>query len=311
MRPLMCLAMPAKDFDTTFRRAGEVNDDVFRLLDLNSQHPLFLFVNYMDAHSPYLAPLHLQDKFRVGPTLGLDGLNDTMLQAARDNGRDFPELLQLRAQYDAGIAAEDEAFGALMQRLKARGIYDEALIIVTGDHGETFGQRGLMVHGTSVYADQTPVPLAIKYPRQKTPAVVTQSVSHVDLLPTVMDTLGYPAPAHVQGQSLRAVAGLAADRAVFTESFPTTDFPGGDRTDRAIRYGSMKLILSTTGRLELYDLARDPAERNNLYSFDNPHVAVLEPLLRQWIRQIPKADKKATPADEKELLRLKSLGYTQ
>ena len=105
-----------------------------------------------------------------------------------------------------------------MQRLKDAGIYDQALIIVTADHGEAFGDRGLTDHGVAVYADETHIPMVVKYPQQKTRALVNEPVSHVDILPTVLETLHYPIPAYVQGHSMSDSRGLA-ERPMISESF--------------------------------------------------------------------------------------------
>jgi arylsulfatase A-like enzyme len=314
LRQLLSLAMTTADFDAFFRRAGDVNEDAYRILDRESwqKHSFFLFVNYMDAHWPYLPPTRFLDRFSAARHL-LDPYqqNVARAKAIRTHNPTIPAMAQLGAQYDAGIACEDEAFGGLMQRLKDEGVYDQALVIVTGDHGEAFGERGLVGHGTSVYADQIHVPLLIKYPHQTAPAVVGAAVSHVDILPTVMDTLGYTTPAYVQGRNLRDLEGLA-NRQIVSESFPSMVVSGSNRTERALRRGDMKLVLSTSGKRELYDVSSDPNELHNLAPGAYPQAASLESSLRQWIAHVPHPGPELPMLrNAAEIRRLKSLGYVQ
>jgi len=197
---------------------------------------------------------------------------------------------RLVAQYDGGIAYQDASFARLIGWLKQRGLYDKALIIITGDHGEAFGERGLMDHGVGVHEDQVHIPLLVKYPFQTAASVVTAPVSHVDLLPTILDMLGYPIPSYLQGRSLRNPAGLER-RTIYAESF----FPSFhrvknqefNRVERAVRIGSLKLIASTSGSSELYDLAKDPNELHNLNALDQPGARDLETALHGWVRSCP------------------------
>ena len=216
-------------------------------------------------------------------------------------------------RYDAGIAAEDAGFQELVDWLKRRDLYDRSMIIVTADHGEAFGEHGSMEHGVGAYQDQVHVPLIIKYPHQSSAAVVTDPVSHVDLLPTVLETLGLPLAAPVQGRSLRDSTGLAG-RPLYTESFPPrwspVNFAKLDRIERGMRSGSWKLILSTRGKHELFDLNRDPAETHNLTATAPPETRGLHTALRAWIAQIPQSDAKAV-RNEEQLKLLRGLGYVK
>ena len=314
VRPVMALAMPSLDFDMVFRRAADINEDACRILDLSQKRSLFLFVNYMDAHQPYLAPSEFQAApTKPGARLDRNQQDRVLSEAGQSRGRKSPELTQLIAQYDAGVAYEDHAFGLLIQQLKDHGVYDQSLIIVTSDHGEAFGERGLVQHGVSVYADQTHVPMVIKYPNQRTRAVVSTPVSHVDILPTVLDTLSYSVPSHVVGHSLRDPQGLA-ERQLVAESFPSSPYvPAPGRIERALRSGVMKLVVSNTGKQELYDLSSDTAELHNLYSADVSLAARLEATLREWIGTIPNnpGPRKLTVVERESMRLLKSLGYVQ
>jgi arylsulfatase A-like enzyme len=318
IRRLLACCMDTSGFDTVFRRSSEVNEYAFSILDDPAvrDRSLFLFVNYMDSHAPYVPPAPYNTLF-LGANKALDFPWHKVLERdVIEQGRRLSESAhaQLVAQYDGGLASQDAAFAQLIERLRQRGIYEKALIIVTGDHGEAFGERGLMEHGVSVYEDQVHVPLVIKYPNQNEARVVRMPVSHVDLLPTILDTLGYAVPAHAQGRSLRDPAGLEK-REIMAESFPNLFFgawrPKLDRTERAIRAGSLKLIVSDKGKNELYDLSEDRDEAHNLRALGHAGAGELEAALRSWVGRAPAAGSRAVAEGEEELRRLKGLGYVQ
>jgi arylsulfatase A-like enzyme len=257
-----------------------------------------LFVNYMDAHTPYLPPEPYETQF-----LGdLPTVPFAKYQAVSHNRGQFTrdEYASLAAQYDGGVAYEDRSFGELMKWLKEQGIYDRALIIAVGDHGESLGERGgNLGHGLSVHTEELHVPLLIKYPYQTEGTVVTSPVSHVDVLPTILDTLGYPIPEQVQGRSLRR-----------PEEIGSREIMGESQGARALLFDGMKLIVRADGGRELYDVAHDRGEGQDLYAPGNQRSVPMEAAFRQWTQRMPGA-RAAAPTDLKELRRLKSLGYLQ
>lgn len=302
-------------FDALYRGAAEVNNDVIGIMEDRAvrKRSFFLFVNYMDAHTPYVAPLAEGSSLPDGSGApNLPEYRDLTLKLLRD-GRPFPPVARERMieRYDAGIAAEDAAFRELAAWLKRRDLYDRAMIIVTADHGEAFGEHGLSGHAVGTYQHQAHVPLLIKYPHQTAGAIVTTPVSHVDLLPTIFDTLRIPFPAEVQGRSLRNPEVLAG-RAVYTESFPAKVTPqmimSLDRTQRSIRQGSLKLVVASSGARQLFDLSSDPEEQHNLMAIAPAEGERLETAMREWVRLMP--DSTTRPVQNEQQMRLlKGLGY--
>jgi len=299
MRGLLNLLMQTTDFDLLFLRAEDINDLVFRTMEQPgvSGHPFFLFVNYMDSHAPYAPPAPFDTAFLADrqpvPFARHIFAERRSIVLTRD------EYERLAAQYDGGIAYNDYAFGQLVQWLKARGLYDKALIIVAGDHGESFGERGRTGHGSSIHADQIDVPLMVKYPGQHAGAQVEYPVSLVDLMPTVLETLGLEIPGHVQGRSLRRLEQLE-HREILVETAHA----------RALRMGPLKLIVNANGKRELYDVSRDPTELHDLYAGGAAQLQPLEAAYQHWMQSMPKRRPSRT-VDAEELRRLKSLGYVQ
>jgi arylsulfatase A-like enzyme len=318
IRRLLSCFIDTGSFDTQYRSADDVNGDVFSTMEDRRvrDRSFFLFVNYMDAHAPFIASVPKGVSLPSGS--GAPQLVEHMKFAKDmlDGVAPYPEPARRLSveRYDVGIAAEDEAVGDLVAWLKRRGLFDRALIIVTADHGEAFGEHHLANHGFGTYQDQVHVPLIIKYPGQAQPRTVTELVSHVDLLPTVLATLGISKPAHLQGMPLLNDSALSG-RTVFAESFPnrpgTIPNPHFDRIERTVRAGNLKLIVSDKGKRELFDLSQDPLELHNLTARNLPEAQPLDNALRQWIGAIPARAKQAAPASQQQMDRLKGLGYVQ
>jgi arylsulfatase A-like enzyme len=202
------------------------------------------------------------------------------------------ERNHLISQYDGGINYIDFHIGKLISRLKELGLYDNTLIIITSDHGEAFGERNLMEHGVSVYQDQIYVPLIIKYPNHTDGSVINDLVSSIDIMPTILDVTGYEIPDDVQGVSLLKVESVRT-RNIISESFPDRDLlnldPRFHRIERAIFSWPYKFISSTAGEKELYDLSKDPSEKENLYQHGERISAELELRLSRWLKSISSA----------------------
>ncbi|HXM20939.1 MAG TPA: sulfatase-like hydrolase/transferase [Terriglobales bacterium] len=314
---LSSLAVDTDEFTTRCLRAADINRRTFALLDQARQvGPFFLFVNYMDAHGPYVLPAPFNTRFpgrdRHFNTADIWEMTWAVLGGKRHVSE--AERAHLVSQYDGGIAYEDEAIGKLLARLRELGLYENTLIIITGDHGETFGEHGLMQHAVgSVYQDLVHVPLLIKYPSQHDRRQSDALVSHVDLMPTVLDLVGVSLPAGVQGRSLRS-PGNDSD-AVYSEAFPPPSASVLNQRlrgfRRAIFAGSWKLITWTQGPSELYDLAADPGEARNLNRTDDPRATALVDRLQKWAAVAPRKFDQAGKQDKSTVEKLKSLGYVQ
>jgi arylsulfatase A-like enzyme len=297
--------------------AADINRRALPLLDQARDVPFFLFLNYMDAHTPYVPGPPFDSRFPGSdPHIEPASLNQLMLQV--DCGKrqlTASEKRHLMAEYDGGIAAEDLAIETVLKRLRDLGLYDNTLIIITADHGDTFGEHDLMDHFLGfVYQDLVHIPLLIKYPGQHNPAESDDLVSQVDLMPTVLDLLKAAAPAQVQGRSLLRPAPNSGG-VVYARGTRSSAVGGANPRflglRRAVFSGSLKLIAWTKGPSELYDLAADPTEQHNLYSPDDPRAVELSHRLQNLVADMPHHDFQSLKLDKSTVERLKSLGYVQ
>ena len=301
------------ELDVTFARAEAINNAALPLLREAAQdaRPFFLFVNYMDAHEPYVPPVPFAAAF-PGRDPGFHHDDYLALTAeVMDGSRAISpaERAHLISQYDGAIRYIDAQIAALATRLQQLGVWDRTMLVVTADHGEAFGERGLVGHGTSVYQDQVHVPLVIKYPRRAKAGRVVRQVSLVDVLPTVLGAAGLAAPKDVQGSPLESLD-ESAPHAVFSESFAHSGYRGRfERNERTIVDGGMKLIISTRGTREMYDLPADPGEGNELFRSDDPRAQALLAAIEGWIRAIPRTAPELPKLDRDTVRRLRALGY--
>jgi arylsulfatase A-like enzyme len=173
-----------------------------------------------------------------------------------------------------------------------------------------------MQHGTgAVYQDQVHVPLIIKYPGQHEAYQYNALTSQVDLMPTVLDVAGISAPSGIQGRTLRLPPPPENTYAVYSQAVAINYLrrlsPRFQGVRRAIFVGSRKLITWTQGPPELYDLAADPDETNNLYRADDPHAKALADRLSAWAASAPREFEAPGKLDKDSVEKLKSLGYAQ
>jgi arylsulfatase A-like enzyme len=305
-------------FDALTLRAADINRRAGEALENAGRgRPFFIFLNYMDSHMPYVPPAPFSDRFEGRDPHFKPYTDHTQLTDAVDHGKrhvSATERKHLVSQYDGGIAYMDSEIGSLVDRLRESGLYENTLIIITGDHGEAFGERDIIQHTRgSAYQDQIHVPLLIKYPGQHEGRRSDDLVSHVDLMPTVLDVVGCATPGGLQGRSLRLPRAEDSD-AVYAEARAAGELSVSPRfrgVRRAMFVGSWKLIASTEGPPELYDLAADPGETHNLYRADDPHAKALADRLSAWVAAAPRKFDEPGKLDKNSFEKLKSLGYAQ
>ncbi|PYR54665.1 MAG: hypothetical protein DMF91_26235 [Acidobacteria bacterium] len=237
--------------------------------------PWFAWVHLYEPHFPYVPPEPFASRFADAPYLG-------------------------------ECATADAALSPLLGPILDRGASGRTLVVLTGDHGESLGEHGEMTHGLFAYEATLHVPLVAFAPRLLKPRVVGEPVRHVDILPTVLDALGSPLPADLDGRSLLTLAatGEATPAPAYFESL-SASLNRGWAPLFGISRGSLKYIDLPIP--ELYDLASDPAEANNLAASRPTEVRELQSLLAPLRAADRGPSRTAESADTRE--RLRSLGY--
>lgn len=216
--------------------------------------------------------------------------------------------------YDGEIAFADAQVGRLVRYLKEKGIYDNTVIVLAGDHGESLGEHGEKTHGFFIYNATMHVPLIIRVPGSPAGRTVADPVSLVDLMPTMLGAVGVEVPAQVQGKSLlarvRGDEAQAADRerSVYGETFlPRIHFNWSELRGAE----NTKYHFIDAPKPELYDLAKDPAETHNLLGEKKAVAEEMRAKLAALIRDYSAGKELAekTGLDPALTERLKSLGY--
>jgi arylsulfatase A-like enzyme len=218
-------------------------------------------------------------------------------------------------QYDTAIANLDEQVGALLDRLRDKGLADETIVVITSDHGEYFGTHHLVAHSKDVYQGALRVPLLIRGPGPGEPAVDDIPVAANDLPSLILSRL----PASYRDRWPGAFPDSPGNHPVIAENYYTRRKDlfhpvWGDRfwrIRRAVFEWPYKLILSSDGNHELYDLEQDAAESNNLIDEEPALAERLGDELRAFMseRGTPKEQPDLSPIDETLEQQLRSLGY--
>ena len=249
------------------RAGSDVADEAIGWLRANAGSRRFLWMHLFEPHAPY---------------------------GDARSGRPASD------RYDDEVAEADRQVGRVLEALGEAA--SRALVVVTADHGEAFGEHGELTHSLFVYDTTLRVPLVIAGPG--VPAAVRDApVTLVDIAPTVLPLLGVKAFDSDGIDLARVIAGEAGpERELYAESFAALlDF--GWSPLRAVRAGRMKYIAAP--REELYDLAADPGETTDRASAEPQRTAAL----RDRVDRYSPASLAAPAVDPDALARLRALGY--
>ena len=235
----------------------------------DGSRPFFAFLNYLDAHEPFVRPRDEVAHFGLRPASDRDDrmlLDYWDLDKRRLSARD---VTLARDAYDDGIAALDRQVGSLLDELDRRGILRDTVVIVTSDHGESFGEHGVFNHGYSLYLHEVRVPLLILAPTVTAGRVVAAPVSLRDLPATVVDLLGLAPGSPFPGRSLAGADNPRTSPALSEAAIPAVldphHGPGPTQQGFAMSLvaGGRHYIRDSAGVEELFDLGSDPQERRD------------------------------------------------
>jgi arylsulfatase A-like enzyme len=279
------------------RSAAGTTADALKWLDSNSGRPFFLFVHYFDPHYPYEPPAAYRGRFGPGEpgpggpvpekTFGAD----ILMESRQDRSIDLAKVTEqqwayVNGLYDGEIAFTDQAVGELIKGLDDRGLRDRTLIVVLSDHGEEFAEHGGFEHGHTLYSELLRVPLIVSLPGAiPGNGRVARQVRLVDVMPTVLDLLGYRPTTHVEGVSLRPLMeGRTELKASNTALLPPDAAYAG-----AVLYGYEKKCVTLypwklirevkSGKKQLFNLKTDPGETHDLAAESPTALRTLEELI--------------------------------
>lgn len=250
--------------ETTARAAAWVRE--------HEAEPFFLFLHLYEPHTPYTPP---------EPFASL-----------------YPE-----SPYDGEIATADAVIGGFLAELKRLGLYEGAIVVLVGDHGEGLGDHGERQHGVFLYRSTLHVPFLLKLPGgELAGTVVEEPVGLVDVLPTLARLTGLELPEELDGRALLPHRDDAAERAIYAESFyPRLHFGW---SDLQALYEARHAYVHAP-QPELYDLATDPGQRHNVLRQDR---RTLTRLVRE-LRELRVPLESPAAMDEETTERLAALGY--
>jgi arylsulfatase A-like enzyme len=238
------------------RNAVDLNERILSWLDRNDNRPSFVFINYFDAHAPYVPPPPFDTLFdpegrgrqpAIREQITVSGLPAETIRAERD-------------AYEGAITFMDQQLADFVDQLERRRPAARTILVIAADHGEEFGEHGGTGHGHSMYAELLHVPLLIVAPgRAPANLVIDSPVALADLPATILQLAGFE-NSLFPGSSL---ASLWQDSAA-------SSYPPARRIPFAAWQDHFALVLGDTLYIrqgeneELYDLGSDPAQKRNL-----------------------------------------------
>jgi tetratricopeptide (TPR) repeat protein len=254
------------------QRSGTATLDAARgWIGQQSSRPFFFLFHLYEPHSPYTPPEPFASRYRDEP-------------------------------YDGEVATADQITGEFVAFLKAIGVYDRAVIILTSDHGEGLWDHGEDQHGILLYREVLHVPLIVKLPKgARAETTTSRPVALIDLMPTVAALVGADAGPNLKGVDL--LAGTApAPRRIYSETFYPRIHLGWSEL-RSLIDDRHHFIQSP--RAELYDVVADPGEKNDLAASERRVASSM----RNELATYPPGLQELQTIDPEDAAKLSALGY--
>ncbi len=281
--------------------------------------PTFALIHLLPPHTPYEPPPPYRGIYAGDSEPVIDVSVDNLNSLSR-SGRELSEeeIRYVRDRYDENVAYADSMVGRIISELRARGRYEDAMVILLADHGEAFFEHQDFLHRQTLFTEVLRIPLVIKWPAGTDgyQPEVAVPVSLVDLGPTLVDGLGIDDPrASFQGVSLLPAIfeGLAPHRGVYATTRPSSQ---SGRRGVAFHRGQNKIILDESGAPHVYDLSLDPMEQQDEARYKQVRTQLLlqELLAQQRCNQMLLNGGDQAPQidlDPERLRELRALGYIQ
>ena len=271
-------------------------DEAIRVIREHADRDLFLFLHTYQVHAPYversdqlaaLGPRYAELKGQVEASPEELGSHDYLTRHNLGKMKLGSEEIEMaRLLYQGGLRFADELLAGVLEAIEEEGLDDEALIVVTSDHGEGFAEHDLFLHANSLYGEHLRVPLVLVHP-PSLPAGrrVTARAATADLLPTILDLLEIPPDPGVDGRSLLGV--LEEGAGAGDREIPASLVTAGRAVLSSVRGDRKYIVSSFGGTEELYDLAGDPTEKIDLAQERAEDVAALRRDMLARLAQLP------------------------
>ena len=257
----------------------QVTTDFLEWTARRGKAPWFAFLNYYEAHGPYLPPVPFDTMYLGKPDAAVDRFWERVQRAYGPTQLPLPELAVTLDAYDGAINYLDIQVDTILQALAARGDLANTIVVVTSDHGELFGEHGVIAHGNNLYLPVLHVPLLLIAPGRAPEGLRVQRLAALrDLPATLLEMAGVQNPG-LPGHSLTAAWGASPEAAATDPLFATVEYnrllpkwppaPVLKGSMRSVVLDSLQYILNGDGTEELYHLGRDSWEIRNLVTLSD------------------------------------------
>lgn len=315
------ISAPADNLDRTIPL-----EEVMTWIDHHRDRAMFLYIHTAEPHSPYTPPEGFRDRFDpdyTGPYTGVEF----------EEASDPRDLAHIQALYDEELVYADARLGTFLDALQEQGLLEKAHFFVTSDHGEEFLEHNEWEHGRNLHNEETRIPLVAFGPTFDARGELDVPAQLLDLMPTILDMFGLPAPYPLHGKTLlpllRRTPGSGGDLSL--EPWRRRNMYASNHNYRivydlleysVIEQGRWKLLLGAAetamyrggpkSRFRLFDLESDPRERHNLINArQNVARRLAEDLVRWRAEQRPydPGARGPTVIDVEQIRDLEALGY--
>jgi arylsulfatase A-like enzyme len=290
-----------------------VYEEVQKWLTANQRRPFFMFIHMWDVHFDFIPPPpydRMFDPDYQGTVTGENFIIDSSINAKMSK-RDLEHIIAL---YDGEIAWTDGYIGKILDDFDALNLRDSTIVMLLADHGEEFFEHGRKGHRQTLYDEVIRIPLIIRYPgRIPAGQRFREQARMIDVVPTLLELVGMPAPTDVMGQSL---APLFTGRRLTNDTLAVSELFSVGRESRSFRRCDRKMIYNeqTKGAM-FYNLLADPGEKAPLPDATGEVAKLLlgdAQRARQWLdefrRTLP-ASTSAPELPEQVRRQLEALGY--
>ena len=260
------------------RFADQTASHAMKWLQENQDKKKFMFIHFYDPHTDYTPPAPFDKQFK--------------------------------RPYDGEIAFVDHCIGQIIDKLESLGLYDDSLIIITGDHAELLGEHGETTHGFFIYHNVLRVPLIVKPAGHSRSVKVADNTSLIDIAPTILAQTGIDINVHMEGIDLSEYFikddHHVSDRDIFNESLTATKYRGNSLL--GVINDQWHYIQTT--QPELYNFKDDPEELNNLIDKQPQRARILQDKLSQILESsVRRGNESGIELDYQSRQAIESLGY--